>query len=177
MVFPPIPTFSPELFSYIRAPSGQRKAFQKALEGLLGEGAVQVLYSLDDFQVRGVTRGMVSSLSYGFSAACFNPNVGLHFVSPFHGRSMFLLPSSPRLSLPRQVDPILAAVGELQYEVVLYRMKAEYGVDARLENLPFQVRSGPGLGLTGQAVTDTFMRCLFDQATSSSLRPSSAALL
>lgn len=50
-VFPPIPTFSPELFAYIRAPTGQRKAFQKALEGLLGEGAVQVLQSTDDFQV------------------------------------------------------------------------------------------------------------------------------
>lgn len=85
--FPPIPTFSPELFAYIRAPSGQRKAFQKGMEGLLGEGAVQVLYSQDEFQV----------------------------------------------------DPILAAVGELQYEVVLYRMKAEYGVDAKLERLPFGV--------------------------------------
>lgn len=29
--------------------------------------------------------------------------------------------------------PILAAVGQLQFEVVEYRLKAEYGVESRLE--------------------------------------------
>ncbi|KAA8498380.1 Peptide chain release factor 3 [Porphyridium purpureum] len=35
--------------------------------------------------------------------------------------------------------PILAAVGQLQYEVVLQRLKDEYGVDARLEPLPYTI--------------------------------------
>jgi hypothetical protein len=61
--------------------------------GLLGEGAVQVLYSRDEY----VT------------------------------------------------DPILAAVGQLQFEVVQYRMKDEYGVDTTMEPLPFAIaRSAPG---------------------------------
>jgi hypothetical protein len=75
VAFPPIPCFSPELFAYLRCPPAQRKAFAKGVEGLLGEGAVQVLYSRDEY----IT------------------------------------------------DPILAAVGQLQFEVVQYRMKDEYG--------------------------------------------------
>lgn len=37
------------------------------------------------------------------------------------------------------MDPILAAVGQLQFDVVLARMKGEYGVDARLEPLPYSL--------------------------------------
>jgi peptide subunit release factor RF-3 len=40
--FPPIPSFSPELFAYMRCAPNQKKAFAKGVEGLLGEGAVQV---------------------------------------------------------------------------------------------------------------------------------------
>ncbi len=36
-------------------------------------------------------------------------------------------------------DPILAAVGQLQLEVVQHRLEAEYGVETRLEPLGFQV--------------------------------------
>lgn len=36
-------------------------------------------------------------------------------------------------------DPILAAVGQLQLEVVQFRMENEYGVETRLEMLPFSV--------------------------------------
>jgi peptide chain release factor 3 len=36
-------------------------------------------------------------------------------------------------------DPILAAVGQLQLEVVQYRMQHEYGVETRLEPLPYAV--------------------------------------
>ncbi|MGD1712678.1 peptide chain release factor 3 [Dapis sp. BLCC M172] len=36
-------------------------------------------------------------------------------------------------------DPILAAVGQLQLEVVQFRMQNEYGVETRLETLPFSV--------------------------------------
>ncbi len=34
-------------------------------------------------------------------------------------------------------EPILAAVGELQFDVVLSRLRDEYGVAARVERLPF----------------------------------------
>lgn len=42
VAFPPIPSFSPELFAYLRCAPNQRKAFAKGVEALLGEGAVQV---------------------------------------------------------------------------------------------------------------------------------------
>ncbi|KAK9828060.1 hypothetical protein WJX81_006739 [Elliptochloris bilobata] len=87
LAFPAIPCFSPELFAYLRCTPGQKKAFLKGLEGLLGEGAVQVLHSTDDFQT----------------------------------------------------DPILAAVGALQFEVVQARMKSEYGVDTTLDPLPYSL--------------------------------------
>ncbi len=35
------------------------------------------------------------------------------------------------------VEPIVGAVGVLQFEVLKYRLKAEYGVEARLETLPY----------------------------------------
>ena len=38
-------------------------------------------------------------------------------------------------------DPILAAVGQLQFEVVQSRMEQEYGVETTLEPLPYQVIS------------------------------------
>ncbi|PNH02271.1 Peptide chain release factor 3 [Tetrabaena socialis] len=85
LAFPPIPTFSPELFAYLRCPPNQKKPFLKGVEGLLGEGAVQVLYSTDEY----IT------------------------------------------------DPVLAAVGQLQFEVVQYRMKSEYAVDTTLEPLSY----------------------------------------
>jgi peptide chain release factor 3 len=34
-------------------------------------------------------------------------------------------------------EPILAAVGQLQFEVVQFRLSSEYGVETRLEPLPF----------------------------------------
>jgi len=86
--YPGIPMFSPELFAVLRLndPS-KRKQFQKGLASLLGEGAVQVLYSRDDFKQ----------------------------------------------------DPIMAAVGQLQLEVVQSRMMSEYGCDVSMEPLPFAV--------------------------------------
>ncbi|MCO5143206.1 MAG: peptide chain release factor 3 [Oligoflexia bacterium] len=35
-------------------------------------------------------------------------------------------------------DPLLGAVGQLQFEVLLYRMKDEYGVDVKLRSQPFR---------------------------------------
>ncbi|KXK57314.1 MAG: peptide chain release factor 3 [Candidatus Kapabacteria bacterium] len=38
---------------------------------------------------------------------------------------------------PNSTDPILAAVGQLQFDVVKFRLEAEYGVDVILAPLPF----------------------------------------
>jgi peptide chain release factor 3 len=87
IAYPPIPTFSPELFARLRnLNSSQAKKFQKGVEQLEQEKAVQVLY-------------------------------------PQHGGS--------------SQEPILAAVGELQFEVAQYRLKAEYSVDTQLDRLPY----------------------------------------
>ncbi len=87
LVYPPIPSFSPELFARLRNPNTSlAKKFQKGIAQLEEEGAVQILY----------------------------PQSG--------GASQ---------------EPILAAVGELQFEVAQYRLKTEYGVETRLETLSF----------------------------------------
>jgi peptide chain release factor 3 len=39
----------------------------------------------------------------------------------------------------RTTDLILGVVGELQFEVFSYRLKAEYGADIRLQRLPYQM--------------------------------------
>jgi peptide chain release factor 3 len=80
--FRPMPQFSPEVVASIRPKDvSKRKAFDKGLEQLSNEGAIQVLrpYATD----------------FG--------------------------------------DPYVAAVGRLQFEVLEYRLKEEYGVDVYLE--------------------------------------------
>jgi peptide chain release factor 3 len=87
IMFPGIPSFSPEKFAYIRNPNPSTyKKFQKGLSELLDEGAVQMLRERGD-------EGMSS--------------------------------------------PILAAVGQLQFEVVEYRLLHEYGVDCKMEPLSY----------------------------------------
>ncbi len=84
--FEGIPSFSPEYFCWMRNPNPSKfKQFSKGISQLKEEGAVQVLYSLDEIKR----------------------------------------------------DPILAAVGQLQFEVVQYRMEIEYNVETRLEPLGF----------------------------------------
>lgn len=83
-----IPSFSPELFAYLKNPNPSKfKQFQKGVQELREEGAVQIMHSADD---------------------------------------------SKR-------EPILAAVGQLQFEVVQFRMQSEYGVETNLELLPYSV--------------------------------------
>lgn len=36
-------------------------------------------------------------------------------------------------------DPIVGAVGQLQFEVLTHRLQNEYGVEARLEAMPFEL--------------------------------------
>ncbi|HVV00556.1 MAG TPA: peptide chain release factor 3, partial [Verrucomicrobiae bacterium] len=45
--------------------------------------------------------------------------------------------------------PLLGAVGPLQFEVVQYRMKTEYGAESRLESAPWKVVRWVGLGAGG----------------------------
>ncbi|AFZ51293.1 peptide chain release factor 3 [Dactylococcopsis salina] len=88
IVYEGIPSFSPELFAYLKNPNSSRfKQFHKGVTELREEGAIQIMYSKDE---------------------------------------------SKR-------DPILAAVGQLQLEVVQYRMENEYNVETRLEMLPYKV--------------------------------------
>ena len=83
-----IPSFSPELFCYLKNPNPSKfKQFQKGIQQLQEEGAIQIMYSADDF-IR---------------------------------------------------DPILAAVGQLQFEVVQFRMLSEYNVQSTLESIPYSV--------------------------------------
>ncbi|MDV2998806.1 MAG: Peptide chain release factor 3 [Chroococcopsis gigantea SAG 12.99] len=83
-----IPCFSPELFCYLKNPNPSKfKQFQKGISELREEGAVQIMYSVDDFKR----------------------------------------------------DPILAAVGQLQFEVVQFRLLSEYGVETTLEALPYNL--------------------------------------
>jgi peptide chain release factor 3 len=83
-----LPRFQPEHFAVLHSTDVQRqKAFQKGLEQLQQEGAIQVLRD----------------------------------------------PAALRR------EPILAAVGRLQFDVAQFRLKAEFGVDTQLEILPYQV--------------------------------------
>ncbi|APB33673.1 peptide chain release factor 3 [Gloeomargarita lithophora Alchichica-D10] len=86
--FPGIPSFSPELFAYLKNPNPSKsKSFQKGVTELSEEGAVQMLYSTDE----------------------------------------------------SRRDPIVAAVGQLQFEVVQFRLQSEYGAETILEPLPYNL--------------------------------------
>ena len=82
----PLPLFQPELFARI-APvnTSDRKRFDKGMDNLIMEGAVQQVWS----------------------------DVG-----------------------PR--DPMIGAVGKLQFESLQFRLEDEYGVETRLTQLPYE---------------------------------------
>jgi len=83
-----IPCFSPEMFAYLKNPNPSKfKQFQKGITELREEGAIQIMYSTNDFKR----------------------------------------------------EPILAAVGQLQFDVVQFRMLNEYGVETNLEPLGYSV--------------------------------------
>jgi peptide chain release factor 3 len=89
LAFPGIPSFSPEKFSYIRAPNpSDYKPFRKGIDQLLDEGAVQALRQRDD-----------------------------------DGGGPLML----------------AAVGQLQFEVVQARLQGEYGVESMMEPLGYSI--------------------------------------
>ena len=89
IAFPGIPSFSPEIFAYIRNRDMDKyKSYQKGIDQLLAEGAVQALRQRND-----------------------------------DGGGPL----------------ILAAVGQLQFEVVQARLKSEYGVDSDLEPIGYNL--------------------------------------
>lgn len=84
--FKPLPQFQPEIFANLHPKDvGKRKAFDKGILQLSGEGAIQILH-------------------------------------PFE----------------REGERIFAAVGKLQFEVMQYRLKDEYGVETVITPLPYQ---------------------------------------
>jgi peptide chain release factor 3 len=66
-------------------------------------------------------------------------------------------------------DPVLGAVGALQFEVLQHRLKAEYAVDVRIDKLPFtHARWVTGAGIADANALDPFerredSRCLLDR--------------
>ena len=90
-----IPCFSPEIFAYLKNPNPSKfKQFQKGITELREEGAIQIMYSSDEFKR----------------------------------------------------EPILAAVGQLQFEVVQFRLQNEYGVETTLEPLSYSLARWVGGG-------------------------------
>lgn len=101
--FEPIPAFAPEYFALMTNPNPSKyKQFQKGIDQLRQEGAIQVLYFQDS----------------------------------------------------AQRNPILAAVGRLQFEVVQFRLQSEYGVETRIEFLG-EYTHARWLRGTEKASTDT----------------------
>jgi len=89
VAFPGIPSFSPEVFAYIRSPNPSSfKSFRKGIDQLLAEGAVQSLRQRND-----------------------------------DGGGPL----------------ILAAVGQLQFEVVQARLRSEYNVESDLEPIGYDL--------------------------------------
>lgn len=84
--FKPLPHFQPEIFAKVYPKDiSKRKAFDKGVQQLISEGAIQLLKPLDQFG-----------------------------------------------------DLIYAAVGQLQFEVMQYRLKDEYGVETVLSKQPYE---------------------------------------
>ena len=44
-----------------------------------------------------------------------------------------------QLKVPKNSMPLLGAVGPLQYEVLQYRLKDEYGADSNLNPMPWKI--------------------------------------
>jgi peptide chain release factor 3 len=88
VAYPPIPTFAPERFAYLRnRDSGRYKQFRKGLAQLEEEGVVHVLR---------------------------RPHLG-------------------------DQQPILAGVGQLQFEVAAWRLTTEFGAQVTVEAAPWQL--------------------------------------
>lgn len=84
--YPGVPQFSPEVFATVDCPdTSRRKQFDRGLEQLVEEGAIQL------FRSKG-----------------------------------------------RRRDTILAAVGELQFDVVRFRLETEYKAPSRIQWLPYR---------------------------------------
>jgi peptide chain release factor 3 len=86
--FEPLPQFTPEYFAVLRcSDTSRRKQFERGLEQLVEEGAIQTLVDPD----------------------------------------------------ARRREPILAAVGQLQFDVVRFRLETEYNTQTAIEWLPYKL--------------------------------------
>jgi peptide chain release factor 3 len=111
-------------------------------------GDVIGLVSHDDFRI-GDTLAGDPSIQYS-EIPRFPPEVFSYIHNPSPAKSkpfkkgleQLLLEGvvqSFAVSLAAANAPLVAAVGPLQFEVLQYRLKEEYGVDTRLENAPWQL--------------------------------------
>jgi peptide chain release factor 3 len=118
VAFPGIPSFSPEKFSYIRSPNpSDYKSFRKGMDQLLDEGAVQALRQRND--------------DGG------GPLVRSTHIDLFIPLRSYLLNSLLISLLSLSLSQMLAAVGQLQFEVVEARLKEEYNVESIMEPLTY----------------------------------------
>lgn len=114
------------------------EAFAGDIVGLVGNDAFQIGDTLTE------DASIVYHAIPRFAPECFvfirNPNPAKH--KPYDKGIDQLLREGIVQSLERTVfsnDKLLAAVGPLQFEVVQYRLKSEYGAESQLETAPWQV--------------------------------------
>jgi peptide chain release factor 3 len=88
LAFEPLPQFTPEFFAVLRCTdTSRRKQFERGLQQLVEEGAIQLLTDPD----------------------------------------------------ARRREPILAAVGQLQFDVVRFRLETEYNTQTAIDWLPYKL--------------------------------------
>ena len=126
----------------INTSPAKSKQFSKGISQLLDEGAVQQLRERGD-QGGGGARSPLEPTRASRAHACHAARLR---PPPCHAARL-LTARLPAASLPplglnpgtcrRCAAPIVAAVGPLQFEVVQARMLSEYGVEVRLETIPY----------------------------------------
>jgi len=136
LAFDPIPAFEPEHFSLVRAlDTAQYKSFQKGIAQLREEGAIQVMYPYNSLAfdpipafepehfslVRALDTAQYKSFQKGI--AQLREEGAIQVMYPYNDT--------------QRSEPIFAAVGELQFEVVKYRLEAEYNVKTQFTRLNF----------------------------------------
>ena len=127
ITFPGIPSFSPEKFAYITNPNpSSYKSFSKGLS------QVRVCVRREKKRRGGMSKLVTAGLT--------------PFIQSFN-HSFILSPQlldEGAIQMLKQRDDeggpiILAAVGQLQFEVVMARLKDEYKVEAKLEPLGYSL--------------------------------------
>ena len=139
---PSIPTFTPELFAYLRCVL----RVTKSQNGLPIQDINHFSFAITEIATPGSTsssRKVSPSCSARAPCRCVLrvSQIRQRTVCPYKTLTTFLLQVMYSRDAIKQ-DPILAAVGGLQFEVVQHRMKQEYGVETTLDPLAFSVARG-----------------------------------